>query len=128
MHLNTNAISSYILVIIFSYLLCYAIISYNLLFEYFLTLFVIGSLVRYLTREPWVDVSSIRVIANTAIPVIKLRTHALPAASVASASAGSAATAGVASGVGGSVAAPQYSGVISLDISFEGLSHKGALC
>ncbi len=66
-----------------------------ILLLYFLKLFMLCvSLVRYLTRESWVDVASIKVISNTAIPVIKLRTVVMP-----------------------------Y--VVSLDISFEGMSHKG---
>lgn len=55
------------------------------------------NLARCLRREDWVDVSSIKVIPNTLVPVIKLRT----------------------------VSSEGFPYEVSLDVSFEGFSHRG---
>jgi hypothetical protein len=55
------------------------------------------TLARALTKEPWVQASSLKIIGNTAIPVLKLRTRA----------------------------DSDLGAVIALDVSFEGRGHKG---
>jgi DNA polymerase sigma len=59
------------------------------------------NLSRCLCREDWVDANSIKVIGNTAIPVLKVRTRAQPARDLAEDDS------------------------VSLDVSFEGPGHRG---
>lgn len=66
-------------------------------------------LLRCLSKEPWVDRSSIKVIANTLVPVLKFKTVNLYQSSANSCDGESP------------------SGIVSMDISFEdsGLVHRG---